>query len=726
MSPTTCCAAPGTRNPCGPTNSPPPSRGESKHCSADVPGRAPLPTEEPVPDEETIPEPDDTAPEASVGDTVATPDATGRQATDEDADYLASLLELGAPALDDAAPEEGLTHTEPGLVDDTEPGLAGDVLDEFLHTAELEPPRPLPYPDLTPRERLGRLRDDLAGAKQRVKELTRTILGKENGVAGGPNRAAAVPMLTEMSRRADEQRPYWIASQEAYHQWQNADRAAEDTAAAIADRHRAAAAARAAGDDDEALRIELDAVVEEAIGDDRRRVAAAAHADYLTAKAALDVFAADHGGPITRADVIRATLLAEDLDIELLNDARRHMRVLDGQVWRAENALARELSRAAIPAAVVAHGGGGIALADAPPLPGDTDLVGVDGGGDTRRPADTAGHQDGWGLQLNASPPTPARDVAEAFEGMAIDLPVDEPGEDLEQEAAAEAEQEATLVEFSPVGAAQAEPAVAGQVDRLHADPLRQLTAAELADAISALEAEIADVAVLQAALPDPGETGPAVAKVRAAHTALDTQYAPIARLREAERTAAGTATAFRTLDRQLSDLTARRNALPVYRRQQRRELDGQIRALQARHPDVRATHIAAADAVVAATRAVPIPQQQWQLVERRALDTSTRATELAEAHSADTQQQRQLAGQRTRLSDRRDDLTHRLQDIRTEHNRRTGLTPAEAAAEQHAREQLIAHQHDDTAEREHTEWNAPPPPTEYADEHRSHDRDLR
>ena len=263
-----------------------------------------------------------------------------------DADYLASLDALEAPAeYDDVPPPPEHDHdvehqAEPDVTQSGDTAAGDDGIDPFEAMLADADRIALPYPTVTRDERVGLLRADLDAARTRRRELRAAITAGTS-----PALSAAAPMIAEMSVRADRQKPALVAMLDARQDWTDAALAAEtqwhhiDTVLRPA--AASAAAAAEAGEDDTAVdaRRELDwAIWQVGFADevaDRARARA-----HDAARAYQDTVAAD-GGAITRTDVDAARLAAEELDTAAWFEQDALCRTLDGQLVRAENAVRR-------------------------------------------------------------------------------------------------------------------------------------------------------------------------------------------------------------------------------------------------------------------------------------------------------------------------------------------------------------------------------------------------
>ncbi|WP_261773624.1 MobF family relaxase [Rhodococcoides corynebacterioides] len=267
-----------------------------------------------------------------------------------DADYLASLDALDAPAeYDDAPPPPEYDHggddvehrAEPDAAQNGDDTAAGDdEIDPFEAMLTAADRIALPYPTVTRDERVRLLRADLDAARARRRELRAAITAGTS-----PALSAAAPMIAEMSVRADRQKPALVAMLDARQDWTDAALAAEtqwhhiDTVLRPA--AASAAAAAEAGEDDTVVdaRRELDwAIWQVGFADEAAdRARARAHD---AARAYEDTVAAD-GGAVTRTDVDAARLAAEELDTAAWFEQDALCRTLDGQLVRAENAVRR-------------------------------------------------------------------------------------------------------------------------------------------------------------------------------------------------------------------------------------------------------------------------------------------------------------------------------------------------------------------------------------------------
>ncbi len=281
-----------------------------------------------------------------------------------DADYLASLDALEAPAeYDDAPPPPEHDHLGDDVEhqaeqdaaqtgDDTAAGDDGiDPFEAMLADADRIA---LAYPTVTRDERVRLLRADLDAARARRRELRAAITAGTS-----PALSAAAPMIAEMSVRADRQKPALVAMLDARQDWTDAALAAETQWHHIDTVLRPAAASAAAaaetGEDDSAVdaRRELDwAIWQVGFADEAAdRARARAHD---AARAYQDTATAD-GGAVTRTDVDAARLAAEELDTAAWFEQDALCRTLDGQLVRAENAVRRAALTTDTPAPTAAR-----------------------------------------------------------------------------------------------------------------------------------------------------------------------------------------------------------------------------------------------------------------------------------------------------------------------------------------------------------------------------------
>ncbi|MBJ8344488.1 MobF family relaxase [Antrihabitans sp. YC2-6] len=293
-------------------------------------GHEPLPAE-PVDVESAPPDPADAEFDVELLDN----GATAENGAVGDDDYLDSLLRL-APPVEDLDPVDDLVELDseralPNLFDD----LGVDVA-EWAPFPDVE----LLYPDLAICDRIEQLGADLAAAEHHVARLWSAFhAGTSEHVA------ATEPMILDLAYRADAQRPYRIEALDAHERWVDADLAASAAEDAVATMRRDATIARAAGDDTTAASLELDASLQEMEAQYYRSTADAARTDADAAQSALEAFAGARG-VVTRDDVEQARVLAQELDLDIVHQARIVAERIATQLDRAEMAGARELAAA--------------------------------------------------------------------------------------------------------------------------------------------------------------------------------------------------------------------------------------------------------------------------------------------------------------------------------------------------------------------------------------------
>ena len=275
--------------------------------------------DEPV-DEQTVPpEPDSRSPRRA---TVV--------ADVSDADYLASLLDLAPP--DD--PDIG--EPNPGRV---LPPTNRAEADDWIRPGDDEAWTVLPYADLPFAEQISRLEADRDAAQRRVAELWSTQI---HPTAEGTHASAALPLILDLRDRADQQRPHQLAANLAHERWLEADLNASIAQDALATQQRQARHARDSDDPDRALSAELDAGLKAIEAQHYRAQADAARSEADTAQQEL-IDVAGPGGVVTEEQIHAVQALAESLDTDELNAARRDRDILDGQLLRAQNRGARSL-----------------------------------------------------------------------------------------------------------------------------------------------------------------------------------------------------------------------------------------------------------------------------------------------------------------------------------------------------------------------------------------------
>ena len=206
-------------------------------------------------------------------------------------------------------------------------------------TADRYPLTPRMYPNLSSSGRIAQLDSDLTAARARLAELNRQ-LGEDRGT----HVQAARPMLDELARPAVEQHDD-----------------VERLLAAKIDRAEAEQLFMVRT----TAREQLQARIDRAAGNGHRRVAeviarAVPEADHEAANAARLVVEADArvravetelaqqypgGGPVTRREYESAVANAERADHAERNEARRDVERLEGELFRAELADARQHMR---------------------------------------------------------------------------------------------------------------------------------------------------------------------------------------------------------------------------------------------------------------------------------------------------------------------------------------------------------------------------------------------
>ncbi|MBJ8342990.1 relaxase domain-containing protein [Antrihabitans sp. YC3-6] len=293
-------------------------------------GNVPLPAE-PVDVESAPPDPAD----ADFGVELLDGEALPERVVIGDDVYLDPLLVLEPPA-------DELDRFDDELELDSDRALSAFVDDLGVDITEWAPfPEvELPYPDLSIGDRIDQLGADLAAAEHHVARLWSAFhTGTSEHVA------ATEPMVLELAYRADAQRPYRIDALDAHERWVEADLAASAAEDAVATLRRDATTARAAGDDTTAASLELDASLQEMEAQYYRAAADSARTDADAAQVALEAFAGGRG-VVTRDDVEQARLLAQELDLDVVHQARFVAERIAAQLDRAEMAGARELAAA--------------------------------------------------------------------------------------------------------------------------------------------------------------------------------------------------------------------------------------------------------------------------------------------------------------------------------------------------------------------------------------------
>lgn len=242
--------------------------------------------------------------------------------------------DLDAPPDPDLPPPPDVELDQPVDTADLDAWAAG-----LLATTRETPDR---YTELRPAERLDRLNRDLATAQRRLDALWQATLEGTTDFL-----SAALPMLTDMQRRADEQRPYAADAADAHRRWIDESREAEAAANAVARLAAQAHTARAAGDDDRAAALDADHALASMVADAAQATAVSAKAEHDAAELRLAEVAGGAANIVTPTDVQVARLAAEELDLRSLADARRDVEQLNGAVDRTESAVARAHTHAA-------------------------------------------------------------------------------------------------------------------------------------------------------------------------------------------------------------------------------------------------------------------------------------------------------------------------------------------------------------------------------------------
>ena len=288
-----------------------------------------------------------------------------------DVDYLASLLDLAPPT----DPDIGEPDPERAL-----PAMDRAEADDWIRPGD-DAWTALPYADLPVTEQISRLEADRAAAQRRVAELWSTQI---HPTAEGIHATAALPLILDLRERADQQRPHQLAADHAHERWLEADLNASIAEDALATLQR-----RASDSDDPngALSAELDAGLRAIEAQHYRAQADAARIEADTAQQEL-VDIAGSGGIVTEEHIQTVQALAESLDTDELNAARRDRDILDGQLLRAQNRAARELSESLTHTGTASHTQGSARAIPQPPAVdiSDDDLSARQTTRPTRRP----------------------------------------------------------------------------------------------------------------------------------------------------------------------------------------------------------------------------------------------------------------------------------------------------------------------------------------------------
>ncbi|WP_169587229.1 MobF family relaxase [Antrihabitans stalactiti] len=245
-----------------------------------------------------------------------------------DADYLASLLDLAPPddpdiVEPDPDPDRVLPAPDPVDTDDW-------IRPDDAWTA-------LPYADLPVAEQISRLEAERDAAQRHVAELWSTQI---HPTAEGTHVSAALPLIRDLRERADQQRPHQLAANLAHERWLEADLKATAAENELATLQRQTRTAR---DRDVALSAELDAGLKAIEAQHYRAHADTARGEADSAQQEL-VDIAGPGGIVTEEQIHAVQALAESLDTDELNAARRNRDILDGHLLRAQSRGARDLA----------------------------------------------------------------------------------------------------------------------------------------------------------------------------------------------------------------------------------------------------------------------------------------------------------------------------------------------------------------------------------------------
>ncbi|WP_216917397.1 MobF family relaxase [Nocardia noduli] len=290
------------------------------------PDHAGLTTAQPPPDLEQLPPDPADQPAPAMRSLFDGEQVTTSEVVDED--YLSALASQEPPA-------------DPVEVQDTPPPVLVGVLDVApLSDWDLTTPAtptPLPYAELSARQRVTRLRSDLDTARRRAHELWSAHLAGQ-----GHHRRAAAPMLHGLRRSADSQNRARVAAAEAHHQWT----LAEETATGIENEHASAqheaATVHADGDELAALTLDLHASLLGMEADSARAAADTAKALAEEKEHAWrDVATAQASVPVSLEHLDLAHQTAEGLDLDAVLAARAEVERLEGQLLRAEHTANR-------------------------------------------------------------------------------------------------------------------------------------------------------------------------------------------------------------------------------------------------------------------------------------------------------------------------------------------------------------------------------------------------
>ena len=234
----------------------------------------------------------------------------------------------------------------------------------------------------------------------------------------------------------------------------------------------------------------------------------------------------------------------------------------------------------------------------------------------------------------------------------------------------------------------------------LAANPLRRMSDTDLAKHIRRLDSTRAIDQVTNAVIGHNHRSD--LTSVRERHQRLDAQAAAIRAATQARTRAATLAQQVHDSATALKDAQAQRNRA---KRRRRREHDHRIEQLTEHHNTLTAQVTAAATAARKAETDALTPTSERAEVLHKAADRTTRDRELAQAHDRDTHRAPPHSGQDG------PPIQTRIQQARTEQQRRATLTDPERQLEQHIRDTLAA----DTTEPRQPDpeppKNAPPQP---------------
>ncbi|NKY88907.1 MobF family relaxase [Nocardia veterana] len=607
------------------------------------------------------------------------------------------------------------THIDAATsIDDAteEPDPGEEWAEEF--TPKQGRPVELPYPDLSPTDRVLRLHAELTETRARVAELFEQVITQTH-----PHQLAIEPRIAQMRLRMDALRPLVLAVREAQQQWEEAEFdaiAAEDTYQSALQAHPESADEEliasvqqhidALGDDQAALRARLteqletyrsaatenaaDAVTVNIARTKADAEAARAHADELREQlrnAHHELDTAAGGEPVPTEDEVHTWRdMAETLATDELNAARAEMRRLDTLLFHATRQAANEQ-----------HATTGIPFNQAVRELEDRYLH-----ADTAQQASTEQHtsseisdsQAAWELDNRRRE---SGYISEADTGIGGD---DEPHiapttptepithdidteNTMDSEAAVDIDQDtAPDVEHEP-----ADPSAAREqqiLEQMQAEPLRMRSDTALDNLIRNLRRAATrrdDPAAWQGFANAQTRTE----QVRAAHARLLEQADAI---RAAQAAQAAAEDAGRELGTATAETHAARQnlaAISALRPGARREAQARVErcaATEERAKEQAAAAKAAARAAVEAARDAGAPQAQWAALLARADDRTALAAELAEAERGDARDEEI----RERTAQRAAQAARDLEAALAERQRRTDLSPVDAAAEHRIR----------------------------------------